>query len=167
MSRRIDYDTLVCRIDGKQEVLSSYRGKVLLIVNTASQCGYTPQYHGLESLWRELAPRGLQVLGFPCDQFGHQEPDSEAEIALSCERNFGVSFPLHAKIDVNGPNAHPLFRTLAASAPGLLGSTSIKWNFTKFLIGRDGTVLERYAPRDAPESLRGDIERALAAPPPR
>lgn len=163
MSAQIDYGTVVRRIDSSDETLAQYRGRVLLVVNTASQCGYTPQYHGLEALWRELGPRGLHVLGFPCDQFGHQEPGTETEIAATCERNFGVSFPLHAKIAVKGPKAHPLFVALTTAAPGFLGSTSIKWNFTKFLIGRDGTVLRRYGSRDTPESLRGDIEAALAA----
>jgi glutathione peroxidase len=150
-------------IDGKQVKLSKYQGKVLLIVNTASQCGFTPQFKGLEALWETYQGRGLVVLGFPSNQFGSQDPGSNDEIASFCEMNYGVSFPMMGKIDVNGGGAHPLYQWLAREAPGLLGSKSIKWNFTKFLVGKDGQVLKRYAPQDAPEKLAGDIEAALAA----
>ena len=160
---QIDLDTEVTTIDGRTTTLREHEGRVLLIVNTASKCGFTPQYAGLEALWRQLGGEGVTVLGFPCDQFGHQEPGDEAAIASFCEVNYGVSFPMFAKVDVNGPDAHPLFRQLKAGAPGVLGTQAIKWNFTKFLVGRDGSVLKRYAPNDAPESLRKDIEAALAA----
>jgi glutathione peroxidase len=150
-------------IDGKPRKLADYGGRVLLIVNTASQCGFTPQYKGLEALYQQFKDRGFAVLGFPCNQFGAQEPGAETEIAEFCEMNFGVSFPLFAKIDVNGPNAHPLFKHLTQAKPGLLGSESIKWNFTKFLVGKDGRVLERYAPTTKPEELTADIEKALNA----
>lgn len=150
-------------IGGQTVPLSQYRGQVLLIVNTASACGFTPQFAGLEKLHATYGPRGLAVLGFPCNQFGGQDPGSNAEIASFCELNYGVSFPMLAKIDVNGAGASPLYRWLAAEAPGLLGSKAIKWNFTKFLVGRDGQVLRRYAPQDAPERLKGDIEAALAS----
>lgn len=163
MSKNIDYTTLIRDISGTEGDLSAYRGKVLLIVNTASKCGYTPQYDGLEKLWREFRDQGLCILGFPCDQFGHQEPGDEGEIAQFCRLNFGVSFPMHAKIEVNGKGAHPLYEQLKSAAPGLLGTTAIKWNFTKFLVDRDGKVLRRYAPADTPESLRADIEAALRA----
>jgi len=149
-------------IDGKRVKLSKYRGKVLLVVNTASQCGFTPQFKGLEALWTTYQSRGLVVVGFPSNQFGSQDPGSNDEIASFCEMNYGVSFPMMGKIDVNGPSAHPLYQWLAAEAPGLLGSKSIKWNFTKFLVGKDGKVRKRYAPQDAPENLVGDIEAALA-----
>lgn len=150
-------------IEGEQKRLADFDAKVLLVVNTASQCGFTPQYKGLEALWQRYGGRGLIVLGFPCNQFGKQEPDGEQEIAAFCERRFGVSFPLFAKVEVNGGDAHPLFIELKKRAPGLLGSKAIKWNFTKFLVGRDGQVLRRYAPQDAPERLKGDIEAALAS----
>lgn len=149
--------------NGAATDLSAYAGKVLLIVNTASKCGFTPQYEGLEALHRDLGPRGFEVLGFPCNQFGAQEPGSEGEIASFCSATYGVSFPMFAKIDVNGDGAHPLYKLLKHEAPGLLGTEAIKWNFTKFLVGRDGKVLRRYAPSDTPESLRADIEKALAA----
>ena len=149
-------------IDGQPQSLSQYEGKVLLIVNVASQCGFTPQYAGLEKLWRDYRDRGLVVLGFPCDQFGHQEPGDEAEIRNFCSVNYGVDFPLFAKIDVNGADAHPLWRWLKSEKSGILGTEAIKWNFTKFLVGRDGAVLKRYAPGDTPESLAADIEAALA-----
>ncbi len=154
------------RIDGQAVRLDAYAGKALLVVNVASRCGFTPQYAGLEELHRTYGPRGLAVLGFPCNQFGGQEPGTEAEIASFCDTRFGVTFDLFAKVEVNGPDAHPLFRLLKAEAPGLLGTEAIKWNFTKFLVGRDGRVIRRYAPTDTPESLRADIERALAAPAP-
>ncbi|MBL0943872.1 MAG: glutathione peroxidase [Hydrogenophaga sp.] len=149
-------------IGGQTVPLSQYRGQVLLIVNTASACGFTPQFAGLEKLHATYGPRGLAVLGFPCNQFGAQDPGSNEQIAGFCQLNYGVSFPMMAKIDVNGANAHPLYRWLTAEAPGLLGSKAIKWNFTKFLVGRDGQVIKRYAPQDAPEKLAGDIEKALA-----
>jgi glutathione peroxidase len=150
-------------IDGKTRKLGSYKGKVLLIVNTASQCGFTPQYKGLEALYGKYGKKGFEVLGFPCNQFGEQEPGAESDIAEFCEMNFGVTFPLFAKIDVNGESAHPLYKFLTKAKPGLLGSEAIKWNFTKFLIGRDGEVIKRYAPTTKPEELAGDIEAALAA----
>lgn len=150
-------------LGGEHKTLADYPGKVLLVVNTASQCGFTPQYKGLEQLWQTYRERGLVVLGFPCNQFGKQEPGDAREIAQFCERNFGVSFPLFRKIEVNGPGTHPLYVELKQRAPGLLGSQKIKWNFTKFLIGRDGQVLGRYAPTDTPKSLDDDIQRALAA----
>jgi glutathione peroxidase len=150
-------------IDGKPRSLSDYRGKVLLVVNTASKCGFTPQYKGLEAIYRQFKDRGFAVLGFPCNQFGEQEPGEDATIAEFCERNFGVSFPLFAKVDVNGADAHPLFKHLTSEKKGLLGTGAIKWNFTKFLIGKDGRVIERYAPTTAPEDLIKDIEKALAA----
>ena len=157
------YDFEALQINGQSVPLSQYRGKVLLIVNTASACGFTPQFGGLEELHKEYADQGLVVLGFPCNQFGAQDPGSNDEIASFCQLNYGVSFPMMAKIDVNGAGASPLYRWLAAEAPGLLGSKAIKWNFTKFLVGKDGQVLRRYAPQDAPEKLAGDIEAALAA----
>ncbi|MCM5682304.1 glutathione peroxidase [Schlegelella sp. S2-27] len=157
------YDFEATGIDGKPVALADHRGKVLLIVNTASQCGFTPQFTGLEQLWEGYRERGLVVLGFPCNQFGHQDPGSEAEISSFCSLNYGVSFPMMSKIEVNGPQAHPLYRWLTEEAPGLLGTKAIKWNFTKFLVGRDGRVLKRYAPTDKPESMQADIERALAS----
>ena len=157
----LDYDTPLETLAGEATTLASYAGKVLLIVNTASQCGFTPQYAGLEALYRRFQDRGLVVLGFPCDQFGRQEPGTGAEIASFCERNFGVTFPMHAKLDVNGDGAHPLFVRLKKAAPGLLGTKAIKWNFTKFLVDRNGDVVERYAPNVAPEKLAPDIERLL------
>lgn len=154
-----DFDAL--SIDGRSVPLSQYRGRVLLIVNTASACGFTPQFGGLEQLHQTYGGRGLVVLGFPCNQFGAQDPGSNDEIGAFCQKNYGVSFPMMGKIDVNGADAHPLYRWLAAEAPGLLGSKAIKWNFTKFLVGKDGRVLKRYAPQDAPEKLARDIEAAL------
>lgn len=157
----IDYGTAVETLGGEATTLASHAGKVLLIVNTASQCGFTPQYAGLEALQRRFQSRGLVVLGFPCDQFGHQEPGTGAEIAQFCQQNYGVTFPMHAKIEVNGAGAHALFVQLKQAAPGLLGTQAIKWNFTKFLVGRDGSVIERYAPSVAPEKIAPDIERLL------
>jgi glutathione peroxidase len=157
------YDFEAQSIDGQTVPLSRYRGQALLIVNTASACGFTPQFAGLEKLHETYGARGLVVLGFPCNQFGSQDPGSNEQIASFCQRNYGVSFPMMAKIDVNGGQAHPLYRWLTAEAPGLLGSKAIKWNFTKFLVGKDGQVLKRYAPQDAPQKLAGDIEAALAA----
>jgi glutathione peroxidase len=155
------FDFQATALDGKPVDLAQYRGKVLLIVNTASKCGFTPQYQGLESVYRELHGHGLEVLGFPCNQFGAQEPGTEEEIGAFCEKNYGVSFPMFAKVDVNGDNAHPLWKYLKGEAPGVLGTEGIKWNFTKFLIGRDGTVAKRYAPTTKPEEIADDIERLL------
>ena len=155
------YDFQAQTIEGQTVSLDQYRDRVLLIVNTASACGFTPQFGGLEKLHETYAARGLVVLGFPCNQFGQQDPGSNDEIATFCQRNYGVSFPMMAKIDVNGAGAHPLYQWLTAEAPGILGSKAIKWNFTKFLVGRDGRVLKRYAPQDAPEKLTQDIEQAL------
>ncbi|MBN9370210.1 glutathione peroxidase [Hydrogenophaga sp. YM1] len=157
------YDFEALSITGQPVPLSHYKGQVMLIVNTASACGFTPQFAGLEALHKAYGPRGLAVLGFPCNQFGSQDPGSNEEIAGFCQLNYGVSFPMMAKIDVNGAEAHPLYRWLTAEAPGLLGSKAIKWNFTKFLVGKDGQVLKRYAPQDAPAKLASDIEAALAA----
>jgi len=156
------YDFEAQRIDGSTVPLREYQGKPLLIVNTASACGFTPQFGGLEELHQTYGPRGLVVLGFPCNQFGAQDPGSNDEIAQFCQVNYGVSFPMMAKVDVKGDDAHPLYRWLCAEAPGLLGSKSIKWNFTKFLVGRDGRVIGRYGPQDTPASLAKDIEKALA-----
>jgi glutathione peroxidase len=149
-------------IDGTPVPLSAYAGKVVLVVNVASECGFTPQYAGLQQLWRDYADKGFAVLGFPCDQFGHQEPGDEAQIAQFCSLNYEVDFPMFAKVEVNGAGAHPLWQWLKREKGGLLGIDAIKWNFTKFLVGRDGRVLKRYAPTDKPESLRRDIEAALA-----
>ena len=148
-------------LSGSDAPLAQFRGRVLLVVNTASRCGFTPQYAGLERLHEDLSPRGFAVLGFPCNQFGAQEPGEAAEIAQFCETTFGVRFPMFAKVEVNGPGAHPLFKWLKREAKGLLGSQRIKWNFTKFLIDRDGSVVRRYAPNATPESIRPDIERLL------
>ena len=155
------YDFSATDIDGQPRALSDYKGKVLLVVNVASKCGFTPQYTGLEKLWKQYEDKGLVVLGFPCDQFGHQEPGDEAEIRNFCSLTYDVDFPLFAKIDVNGKAAHPLYQWLKSEKGGLLGA-AIKWNFTKFLVGRDGQVIDRYAPTDTPESLAKDIEAALA-----
>ncbi|MDP2165997.1 MAG: glutathione peroxidase [Hydrogenophaga sp.] len=155
------YDFEAQSIDGQPVALNQYRGKPLLIVNTASACGFTPQFGGLEKLHQTYGARGLVVLGFPCNQFGSQDPGSNEEIGAFCQKNFGVSFPMMSKVIVNGAEAHPLYQWLSAEAPGLLGSKAIKWNFTKFLVGRDGRVLKRYAPQDAPEKLSKDIEAAL------
>ncbi|WP_116135888.1 glutathione peroxidase [Trinickia diaoshuihuensis] len=141
--------------------LERYRGKVLLIVNTASECGFTPQYAGLQRLHEQFAARGFEVLGFPCNQFGKQEPGDAAQIGSFCEKNFGVTFPMFEKVDVKGPGAHPLFGFLSAERRGIFGTKAIKWNFTKFLIGRDGTVLKRYGPKTPPEAITADIERLL------
>ena len=156
------YDFDAERIDGSVVGLGDYRGQVLLIVNTASKCGFTPQFGGLEMLHEKFAAQGLTVLGFPSNQFGAQDPGSNNEIGAFCVKNYGVSFPMMAKIDVNGSSAAPLYQWLSKEKPGLLGSTAIKWNFTKFLIGRDGKVLKRYAPLDTPASMTKDIEAALA-----
>lgn len=156
------YDFEAKSIDGKPVALKQYRGKPMLIVNTASACGFTPQFGGLEKLHQTYGSRGLVVLGFPCNQFGSQDAGTNDEIASFCQLNYGVSFPMMEKIDVNGAEAHPLYQWLSAEAPGLLGSKTIKWNFTKFLVGKDGHVIKRYAPQDAPEKLSKDIEAALA-----
>ena len=156
-------DIIAQDITGKPVHLADHAGQVLLIVNTASACGFTPQFAGLEKLWATYRDRGLVVLGFPSNEFGSQDPGSNNEIASFCQLNYGVSFPMMAKVKVNGDDAHPLWQWLKAQAPGLLGSQAVKWNFTKFLVGKDGKVLKRYAPNDAPESLRKDIDAALAA----
>jgi glutathione peroxidase len=155
------YDIPVTTIDGKPGTLAPYRGRTLLIVNVASKCGYTPQYTGLEELHRRYRDKGLTVLGFPCDQFGHQEPGTEEEIQRFCSVHYDVTFPLFAKIDVNGPATHPLYALLKAAAPGIAGTQSIKWNFTKFLVGKDGTVIRRYASRETPQSIERDIASLL------
>jgi glutathione peroxidase len=157
------YDFDAAQIDGKTVPLSQFKGQALLIVNTASACGFTPQFAGLETLHKTYGSKGLAVLGFPCNQFGAQDPGSNDEIASFCQLNYGVSFPMMAKVDVNGAGASPLYQWLTAEAPGLLGSKAIKWNFTKFLVGKDGNVIKRYAPTDTPASLAKDIEAALAA----
>ena len=148
-------------IDGREASLAEHAGQVLLIVNVASKCGFTPQYAGLEALYRRLGDRGFVVLGFPCDQFGHQEPGSEAEISQFCSLNYGVSFPMFAKVEVNGEATHPLFRHLKSEARGLLGTEAIKWNFTKFLVDQQGRVVTRYAPQDKPEDLEKDVVALL------
>ena len=155
------YDFTVTNLHGKKVRLDAYKGKVLLIVNTASKCGFTPQYKGLEALYEQFGKRGFAVLGFPSNQFGEQEPGPESEIAEFCEMNFGVTFPLFAKIDVNGEAAHPLYKFMTKAKPGLLGSEAIKWNFTKFLVGKDGQVIERYAPTTEPKDIAADIEKLL------
>lgn len=158
---KIDFETSVTTIEGEPTNLEAYEGQVLLVVNTASQCGFTPQYSELETLHTTLGDRGLAVLGFPCNQFGRQEPGTASDIQSFCERRYGVSFPLFEKVDVNGSNTHPLFHQLKTGAPGLLGSTSIKWNFTKFLVDRNGTVVRRYSSTTTPKQLQKDIERLL------
>lgn len=158
---KIDFNTPVTTLTGQERTMQAYEGKVLLIVNTASKCGYTPQYKGLEALYQRYKDRGLEVLGFPCNQFGAQEPGEEEEIAQFCQINYGVTFPMHAKIDVNGDDTHPLYQQLKAGAPGLLGTQGIKWNFTKFLVGKDGTIIDRFAPKDKPEDLAAKIEPLL------
>ena len=151
------------RIDGTPLSFADIQGQVLLVVNTASACGFTPQFEGLEALHKTYGAQGLAVIGFPCNQFGAQDAGSNAEIGAFCQRNYGVSFAMMEKVDVNGDHAHPLFKWLKAEAPGVLGSEAIKWNFTKFLVGKDGRVLKRYASMDAPAKLTTDIEAALAA----
>ncbi len=155
------YDFDATSLDGNPVQLQDFKGKALLIVNTASKCGFTPQYQGLEEIYQRFRDRGLVVLGFPCNQFGAQEPGSADEIGAFCEKNYGVSFPMFGKIDVNGDAAHPLYQWLKDEAPGVLGSKGIKWNFTKFLVDRTGQVKERYAPTTKPEDLAGDIEKLL------
>jgi glutathione peroxidase len=155
-------DFTAATLAGEEQPLAAYAGQVVLVVNTASQCGFTPQYDGLEQLWQTYRDRGLVVLGFPCNQFGGQEPGQASEIGAFCQRNYGVTFPMFEKVDVNGPDAHPLFTWLRSERSGLLGDR-IKWNFTKFLVGRDGRVAKRYGSTTKPEKLAADIERALAA----
>lgn len=157
------HDIEVRRIDGKLQSLAEYAGQVLLIVNVASRCGFTPQYGGLEALYRRYRERGFAVLGFPCDQFGHQEPGDEEEIRSFCSLNYDVTFPMFAKVEVNGEHTHALYKFLKSAQPGVLGTEAIKWNFTKFLVGRDGTVLERYAPTDTPERIEKDVLPLLDA----
>lgn len=155
------HDFTATTLADREQPLSEYAGKVVLVVNTASECGFTPQYEGLEQLWRDFRQDGLVVLGFPCNQFGHQEPGSEEEIADFCSRNYGVTFPMFEKVDVNGPGAHPLWSWLREERGGIMGD-AIKWNFTKFLVGRDGRVIRRFAPKTSPAQLAGSIESALA-----
>ena len=155
------YDFTVNDIHGKPVKLDRYKGKVMLVVNTASQCGFTPQYKGLEKLYEKFHEQGLEILAFPCNQFGEQEPGDEKEIAQFCELNYGVTFPLFAKVDVNGEKAAAVYKYLKAEKPGLLGSEAIKWNFTKFLVDRKGKVVKRYAPNDTPESIAPEVEKAL------
>ena len=150
-------------LEGDVKALADYKGKVMLIVNTASKCGFTPQFAGLEKLYEKYKPQGLEILGFPCNQFGGQDPGTNKEIGVFCQRNYGVKFPMFAKVDVKGPEAHAIFRFLTREAKGVLGSQNIKWNFTKFLVGRNGEVLGRYAPTTKPEALEADIEKALAS----
>ena len=157
------YDFSAKSISGKDIPMRDFKGQVMLIVNTASKCGFTPQFGGLQELHKTYASKGLTVLGFPCNQFGAQDPGTDVAIAGFCQANYGASFPMMGKVDVNGPAAHPLYKWLSAEAPGLLGSKSIKWNFTKFLVGNDGQVIKRYAPLDKPARLARDIEAALAA----
>jgi glutathione peroxidase len=155
------YDIDVTTLDGKPQKMDAYRGKTLLVVNVASKCGFTPQYAGLQALYDKYKDRGFTVLGFPCDQFLHQEPGGEAEIGAFCERNYGVSFPMFAKVDVNGAQAHPLYKHLKAEKPGFLGIGAIKWNFTKFLVGPDGKVLKRYAPKTEPKAIEPEVAARL------
>jgi glutathione peroxidase len=163
MAAQSVYDFEALSIEGKPAHLSTQRGKVLLIVNTASACGFTPQFGGLEQLWRKYRDRGLVIVGFPSNEFGAQDPGTNDQIASFCELNFGVSFPMMAKVKVNGADAHPLWKWLKAQAPGVLGTETVKWNFTKFLVGRDGRVLKRYAPNDSPEAIEADVVKALEA----
>jgi glutathione peroxidase len=149
-------------LDGQPVDLAAYAGKVVLVVNTASQCGFTPQYEGLQKLWETYGEQGFVILGFPCDQFGHQEPGDEVEIGAFCQKNYGVTFPMMSKVEVNGDDAHPLYQWLRKEKSGLLGG-KIKWNFTKYLVGKDGQVIDRYAPTTKPEKMAGDIEKALQA----
>ena len=155
------YDMEVTTIDGKRQLMDVYRGRILLVVNVASRCGFTSQYAGLQKLYERYRERGVVVLGFPCNQFGHQEPEDEAAIQNFCSLNYQVTFPLFAKIMVNGDDAHPLYKYLKSEKKGLLGTEAIKWNFTKFLIGQDGAVLKRYAPNDTPEKIEGDLTALL------
>jgi glutathione peroxidase len=155
------YDHPIKTLAGQPTTLADFKGKVLLIVNTASACGYTPQYKGLEELHRKFKDKGFAVLGFPCNQFGAQEPGTSTEIATFCEKNFGVTFPMYEKVDVNGSHAHPLFAELKSEAPGILGTEGIKWNFTKFLVDKTGKVVKRYAPNDEPSAIAADVEKQI------
>ena len=155
------WDIEVKNIDGKMTKLSEYKGKALLVVNVASKCGFTPQYKDLELIYKQYKDQGFEILAFPCNQFGAQEPGDENEIKNFCSLNYDVTFPLFSKVDVNGENAHPLFENLKSSLPGIMGTKAIKWNFTKFLIGKDGTPIKRYAPNDKPQELVSDIEKAI------
>lgn len=155
------YDFSARTIDGDDQPLATYKGKAMLVVNTASKCGFTPQYTGLEKLWQKYQDQGLVVLGFPCDQFGHQEPGNEEEIKNFCSLTYDVSFPMYAKVDVNGDKAHPLWKFLKKEKSGLLGMDGIKWNFTKFLVDKNGTVVKRYAPTDTPEKIEKDLAAVL------
>ena len=158
------YEISIKTIAGENETMETYRGKVLLIVNLASKCGFTSQYAGLEALYRRYRDKGFTILGFPCDQFGHQEPSNEAEIQSFCSLTYDVTFPLFTKIEVNGSGTHPLYAHLKKAQPGLFGSEAIKWNFTKFLVNREGQVLKRYAPSDTPEKIDADLKKILALP---
>lgn len=164
MTSAYEFDAI--SIAGEPADLASQRGRVLLVVNTASACGFTPQFAGLQKLWDQYRDKGLVVIGFPSNEFGGQDPGTDGEIASFCQANYGVSFPMMAKVKVNGDAAHPMWKWLRSEAPGILGTEGIKWNFTKFLIGRDGQVIKRYAPNDSPESIKGAIEEALATPAP-
>jgi glutathione peroxidase len=159
------YDLSVTTIDGASQPMAEYQGTVLLIVNVASECGFTPQYAGLEALYSTYKDKGFAVLGFPCNQFGHQEPGTDAGIKAFCELNYQVTFPMFAKVEVNGDGADPLFQLLKSARPGLLGTEAVKWNFTKFLVGRDGAVLKRYAPTDTPEQITDDVAALVESPP--
>ena len=161
MSTLHDFDAM--SIQGENFHFANHRGKVFLIVNTASQCGFTPQFAGLETLWKNYGPQGLMVVGFPSNEFGRQDPGTDGEIASFCQTNYGVTFPMMSKVEVNGDSAHPLWKWLTDEARGVLGTQSVKWNFTKFLVGRRGEIIKRYAPTDKPESIAADIEAALAA----
>lgn len=157
------YDFAAEKLEGGEQALSDYQGKVLLIVNTASKCGFTPQFEGLEKVFQKYQAQGLVVLGFPCNQFAGQDPGNNSEIGEFCQRNYGVSFPMFAKIDVNGSDAHPIYKFLTKEAKGILGTEAVKWNFTKFLVGRDGNVIDRFATATKPEDMAKDIEKALSA----
>jgi glutathione peroxidase len=161
MTQLYDFEALT--IDGREQKLGEFAGKALLIVNVASKCGFTPQYAGLEALYRKFVDRGFLVLGFPCDQFGHQEPGTEAEIAAFCNLTYDVTFPMFAKMEVNGEHAHPLYVFLKAQAPGLLGTQAIKWNFTKFLVDRQGVVKKRFAPNETPAAIEADVAAVLGS----
>jgi glutathione peroxidase len=156
------HDFTANTLEGQPRSLADFRGQVVLVVNVASKCGFTPQYTGLEALWKEYGPKGLVVVGFPCNQFGAQEPGSAEDIRQFCSLTYPVSFPLFAKVEVNGPNAHPVYGFLKAGAPGVLGTEAVKWNFTKFLVAKDGRVVERYAPSTTPAALKADIDKLLA-----
>ncbi len=156
------YDFSAVTMQGKETTLADYKGKVLLVVNTASKCGFTPQFKGLEKLYEQYKDKGLEILGFPCNQFGKQDPGSNEQITEFCELNYGVTFPMFQKVDVNGDDAHPLFKHLKEEAPGLLGTQAIKWNFTKFLVDKNGNVVQRFAPKDTPEKIEAEVRKLLA-----